>query len=130
MRTMRLRQWIERLPAAVESELRLTGSLEFYAEAVAHLDFTKASKVTWLIGPEGDLTSEEYAAARDAGLMSVVLGLAGQPRRERRTGLRGDHAGAREPLSAPRMQAVGPTLIADGRPHLSCRDYSGDYEYG
>lgn len=37
---MRLRQWIEHLPAAVV----------------------------------GDLTSEEYAAARDAGFMSVALG--------------------------------------------------------
>ena len=71
---IRFRQWIERLPAAVEGELRLTGSLEFYAEVAAHLDLTKASKVTWLIGPEGDLTSEEYAAARDAGFMPVVLG--------------------------------------------------------
>ena len=43
---MRFREWIERLPPAVVGELRLTGSLEFDAEAVAHLDFTKASKVT------------------------------------------------------------------------------------
>ena len=71
---MRFREWIERLPAPVDGELRLTGSLEFDAEPVAHLDFTKASKVTWLIGPEGDLTSEEYAAARAAGFRPVVLG--------------------------------------------------------
>jgi 16S rRNA (uracil1498-N3)-methyltransferase len=71
---VRFREWIERLPAPVEGELRLTGSLEFDAEPVAHLDFTKASKVTWLIGPEGDLTSEEYAAARAAGFRPVVLG--------------------------------------------------------
>jgi 16S rRNA (uracil1498-N3)-methyltransferase len=71
---MRFREWIERLPPAVEGELRLTGSLEFDAEPVAHLDLTKASKVTWLIGPEGDLTSEEYAAARTAGFRAVVLG--------------------------------------------------------
>jgi len=71
---MRFREWIERLPPPVDGELRLTGSLEFDAEPVAHLDFTKASKVTWLIGPEGDLTSEEYAAARAAGFRAVVLG--------------------------------------------------------
>jgi 16S rRNA (uracil1498-N3)-methyltransferase len=71
---MRFREWIERLPALVDGELRLTGSLEFDAEPVAHLDFTKASKVTWLIGPEGDLTSEEYASARAAGFRPVVLG--------------------------------------------------------
>ena len=71
---IRFREWIERLPALVDGELRLTGSLEFDAEPVAHLDFTKASKVTWLIGPEGDLTSEEYAAARAAGFRAVVLG--------------------------------------------------------
>jgi 16S rRNA (uracil1498-N3)-methyltransferase len=71
---VRFREWVERLPAPVEGELRLTGSLEFDAEPVAHLDFTKASKVTWLIGPEGDLTSEEYAAARAAGFRPVVLG--------------------------------------------------------
>jgi 16S rRNA (uracil1498-N3)-methyltransferase len=64
----------ERLPAPVEGELRLTAILEFDAEPVAHLDFTKASKVIWLIGPEGDLTSEEYAAARAAGFRPVVLG--------------------------------------------------------
>jgi 16S rRNA (uracil1498-N3)-methyltransferase len=61
-------------PVRFRGELRLTGSLEFDAEPVAHLDFTKASKVTWLIGPEGDLTSEEYAAARAAGFRPVVLG--------------------------------------------------------
>ena len=71
---VRFREWVERLPAPVAGELRLTGSLEFDAEPVAHLDFTKASKVTWLIGPEGDLTSEEYAAARAAGFRAVVLG--------------------------------------------------------
>ncbi|MFN5656317.1 MAG: RsmE family RNA methyltransferase, partial [Verrucomicrobiota bacterium] len=71
---VRFREWIERLPAMVDGELRLTGSLEFDAEPVAHLDFTKASKVIWLIGPEGDLTSEEYASARAAGFRPVVLG--------------------------------------------------------
>lgn len=71
---VRFAEWLERLPTPAEGELRLTGSLEFDAEAVAHLDFTKASKVTWLIGPEGDLTSEEYAAARAAGFRAVVLG--------------------------------------------------------
>lgn len=71
---VRFREWIECLPAPLEGELRLTGSLEFDAEPVAHLDFTKATKVLWLIGPEGDLTSEEYAAARAAGFRAVVLG--------------------------------------------------------
>ncbi|MEN9652873.1 MAG: hypothetical protein RL303_593 [Verrucomicrobiota bacterium] len=71
---VRFREWVERLPAPVAGELRLTGSLEYDAEPVAHLDFTQASKVTWLIGPEGDLTSEEYAAARAAGFRPVVLG--------------------------------------------------------
>ena len=66
--------WIAHLPATTEGELRLTGSLEFDAEPVAHQDFTHVTKVIWLIGPEGDLTSEEYAAARAAGFRPVVLG--------------------------------------------------------
>lgn len=71
---VRFREWLDRLPAPAAGELRLTGSLELDAEPVAHLDLTKAAKVTWLIGPEGDLTAEEYAAARGAGFRPVVLG--------------------------------------------------------
>jgi 16S rRNA (uracil1498-N3)-methyltransferase len=71
---MKFQEWIERLPEAQPDELRLTGSLEFDAEPVAHLDFTQVKKVLWLIGPEGDLTSMEYAAARSAGFRPVVLG--------------------------------------------------------
>ena len=70
----RLREWLASLPACSPDELRLTGSLEFDAEPVAHLDFSKAKKVLWLIGPEGDLTTEEYAVARAAGFRAVGLG--------------------------------------------------------
>jgi 16S rRNA (uracil1498-N3)-methyltransferase len=41
---------------------------------VAQLDFAAATQETWLIGPEGDLTASEYAAARAAGFRPVVLG--------------------------------------------------------
>ncbi|MDP4962603.1 MAG: 16S rRNA (uracil(1498)-N(3))-methyltransferase, partial [Opitutales bacterium] len=71
---VRFREWIERLPALVDGELRLTGSLEFDAEPVAHLDFTKASKVTWLIGPEGDFTPAEVHLARNGGCLPMTLG--------------------------------------------------------
>jgi len=66
--------WLAALPPAEAGELRLTGSLEFDAQPVAELDFSGARQVTWLIGPEGDLTAAEYAAARAAGFRPVVLG--------------------------------------------------------
>lgn len=70
----RFEAWLAALPPCAPDELRLTGSLEFDAQPVAQLDFAAASQVTWLIGPEGDLTSSEYAAARAAGFRPVVLG--------------------------------------------------------
>lgn len=71
---IKLAAWLAQLPPLVAGELRLTGSLEYDAEPVAHLDFTQATTVLWLIGPEGDLTAEEYHAARSAGFRPVVLG--------------------------------------------------------
>ena len=66
--------WLATLPPDEPGELRLTGSLEFDAQPVGDLDFSAVTKVTWLIGPEGDLTTAEYAAARAAGFRPVVLG--------------------------------------------------------
>jgi 16S rRNA (uracil1498-N3)-methyltransferase len=70
----RFEAWLKDLPPLTDGELRLTGSLEFDAQPVAELDFGSAQKVTWLIGPEGDLSASEYAAARAAGFRPVVLG--------------------------------------------------------
>ena len=70
----RFEAWLAALPPVAPGELRLTGSLEFDAQPVAALDFSGAKAVTWLIGPEGDLTPDEYAAARAAGFRPVVLG--------------------------------------------------------
>jgi len=67
-------EWLATLPAAAPGELRLTGSLEYDAEPVGRVDFTGVRHVTWLIGPEGDLTADELAAARRAGFRPVVLG--------------------------------------------------------
>lgn len=66
--------WLATLPPCAPGELRLTGSLEFDAQPVGELDFASATKVLWLIGPEGDLTASEYLAARAAGFRPVVLG--------------------------------------------------------
>jgi 16S rRNA (uracil1498-N3)-methyltransferase len=70
----RFEAWLAALPPCAPGELRLTGSLEFDAQPVGELDFAAATKVLWLIGPEGDLTATEYAAARAAGFRPVVLG--------------------------------------------------------
>ena len=70
----RFEAWLASLPPCAPGELRLTGSLEFDAQPVGELDFAAATKVLWLIGPEGDLTAAEYAAARAAGFRPVVLG--------------------------------------------------------
>ncbi|MFM9001583.1 MAG: RsmE family RNA methyltransferase [Opitutia bacterium] len=66
--------WIASLGPAAADELRLTGSLETDAAPVGRVDFAKAAKVTWLIGPEGDLSPEELAAARRAGFLPCSLG--------------------------------------------------------
>jgi 16S rRNA (uracil1498-N3)-methyltransferase len=71
---MRFDAWLATLPPCAPGELRLTGSLEFDAQPVGELDFASATKVLWLIGPEGDLTAAEYLAARAAGFRPVVLG--------------------------------------------------------
>jgi 16S rRNA (uracil1498-N3)-methyltransferase len=70
----RFRDWLDALPPPAPGELRLTGSLEFDAEPLAHLDLTQAKKVLWLIGPEGDFDPSELKAAREAGFRAVVLG--------------------------------------------------------
>lgn len=67
-------RWLSSLGPADAAELRLTGSLEADAEPVGRVDFSAATKVTWLVGPEGDLTAEELAAARRAGFRSCSLG--------------------------------------------------------
>ncbi len=66
--------WLAALGPAREGELRLTGSLEPDAGPVGAVNLSGASAVTWLIGPEGDLTPEELAAARRAGFRPCSLG--------------------------------------------------------
>ena len=68
------RSWIDALPPAAPGELRLTASLEIDAEPVARTRLAGVSHVTWLVGPEGDLTPDELAAARHAGFLPVSLG--------------------------------------------------------
>ena len=68
------RAWIDALPPAVPGEVRLTASLEIDAEPLARVDLAAAARVTWLVGPEGDLAPEELAAARHAGFRPVTLG--------------------------------------------------------
>ena len=71
---MRFDAWLATLPPCAPGEFRLTGSLEFDAQPVGELDFASVTNVLWLIGPEGDLTVSEYAAARAAGFRPVGLG--------------------------------------------------------
>ena len=68
------RAWIDALPPPTPGELRLTASLEIDAEPVARASLAGVSHVTWLVGPEGDLTPDELAAARHAGFRPVSLG--------------------------------------------------------
>jgi len=50
------------------------GSLKIGAEPVGNLSLKKARKITWLIGPEGDFTSEEIDQAIATGFIAVTLG--------------------------------------------------------
>jgi 16S rRNA (uracil1498-N3)-methyltransferase len=69
-------------PVAREAELRLVASLHPGAKPLRAVlaDFRAAHagraprSAAWLIGPEGDLTPEEVAAALAAGWMPVTLG--------------------------------------------------------
>jgi 16S rRNA (uracil1498-N3)-methyltransferase len=69
-----IKNWLERLPAKENGELRLLGSLQIGAEPVGNLNLQKAKKITWLIGPEGDFTSEEIDQAIGCGFIAVTLG--------------------------------------------------------
>lgn len=69
-----IKSWLERLPAKENGELRLLGSLQIGAEPVGNLNLQKAKKITWLIGPEGDFTSEEIDQAIGCGFIAVTLG--------------------------------------------------------
>ena len=68
------RAWCDALPPPAAGEVRLAASLEIDAVPVARVDLSAARRVLWLVGPEGDLTPEEYAAARLAGFRPVTLG--------------------------------------------------------
>lgn len=68
------RSWIDALPPPAPGELRLTASLEIDATPAARANLAGVEQVTWLVGPEGDLTPEELASARHAGFRPVSLG--------------------------------------------------------
>ena len=54
--------------------LKLIASLEPHAQPLHHyLPETQPTSVTWLVGPEGDFTDEEYSAAHNAGFQHVSL---------------------------------------------------------
>lgn len=69
-----IKNWLEKLPAQEKDELRLLGSLQIGAEPVGNLNLQKAKKITWLIGPEGDFTSDEVDQAIACGFIGVTLG--------------------------------------------------------
>ena len=69
-----IKNWLERLPAKENGELRLLGSLQIGAEPVGNLNLQNAKKITWFIGPEGDFTSEEIDQAIGCGFIAVTLG--------------------------------------------------------
>ncbi|MEI7602956.1 MAG: RsmE family RNA methyltransferase [Opitutae bacterium] len=69
-----IKNWLEKLPAREKDELRLLGSLQIGAEPAGNLNLQKAQKITWLIGPEGDFTSEEVDQAIACGFIAVTLG--------------------------------------------------------
>lgn len=68
------RAWLDALPPPAADELRLTASLEIDADPLARVPLAGVARVTWLVGPEGDLTPTELAAARHAGFLPVSLG--------------------------------------------------------
>lgn len=61
-----------------EETLKLTASLEPETRSCREIENGRRAfpprKILWLVGPEGDLSPEEYAAARDAGFLPARLG--------------------------------------------------------
>ena len=70
-----IKDWLGGLDAAKPQALRLTASLEADAQPLLARfeEAEQAESITWLVGPEGDLSKEEYAQARAKGFLPVCL---------------------------------------------------------
>lgn len=64
--------------AGGNAPLRLVASLEAGTRPCSEIARSRADdvpeEILWLVGPEGDFSPEEYAAARDAGFLPARLG--------------------------------------------------------
>lgn len=69
-----LEKWDAVLPMLAEYDLVLIGSLYDGAVPFRDIDFTQKKRVALLIGPEGDFSMEEVAAAVEAGALPVSFG--------------------------------------------------------
>ena len=72
------REFFEKMSAESAATLKLTASLEADSRSVREIERAARKnppeKILWLVGPEGDLSPEEYAAARAAGFSPARLG--------------------------------------------------------
>ncbi len=69
-----LRKMDEVIPSLPQYDLALIGSLYDGARSLRAVDFSGRKKVALLVGPEGDFTSEEVAAAVQYGAVPVSFG--------------------------------------------------------
>lgn len=71
----RLSEYLEKMPIAPQGEVRLIASLETGAVPLPKVlkGIEGCEQVTLLVGPEGDFSRDEYAAARLAGFVPVRL---------------------------------------------------------
>lgn len=69
-----LEKWDAVLPTLAEYDLVLIGSLYDGAAPLHDIDFTEKKRLALLIGPEGDFSREEVAAAVEAGALPVSFG--------------------------------------------------------
>jgi 16S rRNA (uracil1498-N3)-methyltransferase len=71
-----IKDWFKGLGSPEPSTLRLSASLQSNAKPLLTLLETLESaprSITWLVGPEGDLSTEEYAQALHCGFIPVSL---------------------------------------------------------
>lgn len=68
--------WLGALGAPSPGELRMTASLEGDARPLLehlHEACRECQSITWLVGPEGDLSPGEYRKARECGFSPILL---------------------------------------------------------
>lgn len=75
---MSAKTFFEKMKSESSATLKLTASLEAGTRTCREIENAARenppAKILWLVGPEGDLSPEEYASARESGFLPARLG--------------------------------------------------------